>query len=886
MESPEQIIHRLRKERKSGNSEIRQELAELLMRQAHIRAGERAFNLSIPLIDEAVGIVRELVDEGQIEFRAGIGRCLLFRAINIHLRDGYAAALTAFDEVIQYLVAIVADGDRDGRSELAVALMNKADILNNPLGAYSAAIGIQDQAIRIWQKMVDEGDSEYCGQLATAMLARADSRLLSGDRPSALNDYRETVELVRREIEQGELELRGNLIHALSKLTRLYELLGEYPEAFETSAELVQLVQTLVEEGDSAAEPMLTSFHLQRGMLFERVGDPKSALGEYNLCRDVYHRLDQNRELGDPGEYFFLTGFANVMMCRGNMLSDMKRFDEAKASFEEAIRNYKRASEFRPEEDDDETFVPYSLAVVQLNYANMLTAQGKLAEVVPLQESAMAALHRRMDAGHPEIMPNLLSAYRKMVNVQRMLGDQSAVFAWADKLIEFTEKAVDDGMLEYRSALADAYYLRAVCFHDLEEFDQTIRDNRRAVRWFREIADEEIDSPEVGNAKVQWSFLLHQIALLFAGRGRVNDAIDEFQRAVDDITALYDEGNTRAETDVMLVLTQFSEFLGEVLRKEVDKRETDDYRRWEALAHEVATRGLEFEEKRNAEQSDGDSSNAAKLAFFHYRRGESLAVQGRVDAIDEFKLAADNWEKVIRAVERERVIAEFHAKEAAANDPDRADHPVQPDLSGMFPQLMHYYGEFRQALQAIARCYTGMRRFEEALEPLRRDVDVARRMLRVGGLGAELLILSLQSYAVGLERAGLTIEAAGHFEEMFTLLQQRIELQPINPIDLSLMKHCFNAYALFLAKHEDVDKANAVMKRLIDILDSCVELPSPEVWLDACRGLDVCGFWTDGDELVHIFEKECQLIARHPEFETNNELKEHHEMIAKEIDTI
>ena len=883
MESPEQIIHRLRRERKSGNAEIRQELAELLMRQAHIRAGERTFDLSIPLIDEAIGIVRELVDEGQVEFRSGIGRCLLFRAINIRFRDGYAAALTAFDEVIQYLVGIVADGAHDGRSELAVALMNKADILNDPLGAYSAAIGIQDQAIRIWQKMVDEGDGEYCGQLVTAMLARADSRLLSGDRANALNDYRETVEFVHGKIEQGDLELRGNLIHALSKLTRLYEQLGDYSEAFGTSAEQVQLVQTLVEEGDSAAEAMLTAFHIQRGMLFERIGDPKSALAEYNLCRDVYHRLNQNRECGDPGEYFLLTGYANTMMCRGNMLSDMKRFDEAKTSFEEAIRNYKRSSEFRPVEDDDETFVSYSIAVVQLNYANMLTAQGKLAEVIPLQESAMAALHRRMDVGHPEIMPNLLSAYRKMVNVQRMIGDRPAVFAWADKLIAFTEKAVDDGMLEYRSALADAYYLRAVCFHEVEDFDQTIRDNRRAVRLFREIADEEIDSPEVDNAKVQWSFLLHQVALLFAGQGRIDDAIGEFQRAVDDITALHEEGNTRAADDIMLVLTQFSEFLGEVLRKEIDQRETDDYRRWEALAHEVATRGLEFEAKRNAGRAD-DSSNAAKLAFFHYRRGESLAIQGSVDAIDEFKLAADNWEKVIREVERERLIAEYHAKEAAANDPDHADTP--PDLSATLPRLMHYYGEFRQALQAIARCYTGMRLFEETLEPLRRDVDVARRMLRTGGLGTELLILSLQSYAAGLEKTGRTAEAAEHFEEMFALLQPRIESAPINPIDLSLMKHCFCAYALFHAKHEEANKATAVMKRLLDVLDSSVELPSSGVWLDACRGLDICGFWTEGDELVKIFEKERQLIARHPEFETNDELKEHHEMIAKEIEEL
>ena len=862
------------------------------MRLAHVRASERAFPLAVPLIDEAVAIVRELVDEGQVEFRSAVGRCMLFRAINIRFRDGYAQALTAFDETIQYLVGILSDGDRDGRNELAVALMNKADILNDPLGAYSAAIGIQDQAIRIWQKLVDEGDGEYRAQLATALASRADSRLLSGDKANALKDCLETVEFVRGGIEQGDLALRGSLVHVLSKLAKLYEQVGNIVEAVEASGEAIQLVQTLIEEGDEAATPLLTAFYLQRGMLFERIGDPQSALKEYDLCRDAYHRLNRSREYGDPGEYYLLTGLANVMMCRGNMFSDMKRFDEAKTAFEETIRLYQRSAEFRPENDDDETFVPYSIAVVQLNYANMLVAQGKLAEAIPLQESAMEALQRRMEDGHQEILPNLLSAHRKMVNVQWMLGDRSTMFLWANKLIALVDKAVDEGQLEFRGALADAYHLRAVCFYEIKDFDQAIGDNRRALRLFREIADEEIDSPEVDNAKILWGSVLLDIAGHLAEQGRIDDAINEFQRAVDDMVALRDEGFVRADTDIMLVLTQFSDFLGEVLRREADKRGTEEYSRWETLAQEVATRGLEFEEKRNLgafpDGNGAEPSNPAKIAFFHFRRGESLGVQGKIfEAIDEFKKAADEWEKAIRGVERERLIAEYNAREAAANDPDYAGKPVLPDLSGTLPRLMHYLGESRQSLQAIARCYTGIRQFEDALEPLRRDVDTAHRMIRIGGQGVEnLLILSLQSYAEGLERSGRTTEAAEQFEAAVTPLLKRIESGPLAPIDLSLTKHCFCAYALFLAKHEEVDKANVLMKRFLDVLDSCIELPTAAVWLDVCRGLDICGFWTEGDGLRKTFEKERELIARHPEFETNDELKEYYEMIAREIEEL
>ncbi len=894
----DQTLERLREEWKAGNADVRQELAETLMRQAQTRAAERAFDRSVPLIDEAIGIVRELVDEGQVEFRSAIGRCMLFRAINIRFRDGSNQAIAALDETIQYLNETVADGDLQGRNELAVALMNKADILNEPLGAHSAAIAIQDQAIRLWETLVSEGDGEYRSQLATALISRADSRLQSGDRSRALDDYRQTVGFVRDEIDQGDFALRGNLVHILSKLSKLYEQVGHFSEAFETSAEAIQLVRTLAEEeGDDDAEPLLTAFHLQRGMLFERIGDSAAALTEYDLCRDVYLRLIRAREYGSPGEYYIRTGLANALMCRGNMLGDQKLFDEAKTAFEEAIRSYQLATEFRPDDDDDETFVPYSIGVVQLNFANMLIAQGKLSEAIPLQESAMESLHRRLEAGHREILPNLLSAYRKMVNVQHMLGDRSQMFLWANKLIALAEKAVDEGQLEYRSDLANTYHLRGICFEEAEDLDHAILDHRQSLRLFREIADEEIDAPEVDAAKVLWGEILQQIARLLASKGRIDEAIVEFQRAVDDMIALRNEGNLRAKTDILLALTQFSEFLGEVLRKESDKRGTDDYRRWETLAQEVATRGLEFGEKTASEESgddvddasgSGESANSSKIAFFHFRRGESFAIQGRVlEAIGEFKKAADEWEKIVKDVEQERLIAEYNARESAANDPEHAEKPVLPDLSGSLPRLLHYLGELRRALEGIARSYTGLRQYENALEPLKRDLEISRRMIRIGGTAVEnLLILSLQSYSEGLERTGRTEEAAECFEEMIVPLRRRIDSTMLAPIDLSLTKHCFTAYALFHAKHEEIEEADGLIKDLRKVLEDCVEFPSADVWLDACRGLDVCGFWTQGDELVEMFEKERELIARHPEFEANDDLKEYHEMIAGEIEEL
>ncbi len=889
-------VRRLREEVAAGNLDQRQDLVESLMFLAQIRATDRDFDNSVPLIDEAIGILQQLVAGGGVEFRTAVGRCMLFRAINIRFRDGEQKAIVAFDETIQYLNEIIADGVQGAENELAVTLMNKADILNEPLGAHSAAIGLQEQAIRIWERLVEIGDGNFRGQLVAALIARADSRMLSGDKGAAIADYQYAVDFLHDEIEHGDLELREQLVRLLSKMSKLYEQRGDVAQSFETSSEAIKLVHTLIDEGDESVMAFLTAFHLQRGMLFERLNDGESALAEYDRCRDVFLELIRQREFGEPGEYFIRTGLANVLMCRGNMLTDRKQFDEAKAAFDEAIQNYRHATEFRSDDDDDETFIPYSIAVVQLNCANMLVAQGKLVEAVALQEIAIQTLHQRMNAGHAEIFPNVLSAYRKMVNVQHILGDRQKQFLFADKLIALAEKAVDDGMLEYRFDLANTYHLRGICFDEIRDNENALKDYRKAMRLFREIADDETNEPESPVARVVWGEVLRQIANNLASQGKIDDGIAEFQRVLDDLAAYRAEGNEQADNDISLTLTHFSDFLSEALQRESDRRETDDYHRWEKLAQETATRGLEFSNKvvaeRQAKSSDGsiDEDHAAKIAFFHQKRGEAFSIRKEIDgAIEEFKLAADAWEKLLRYAEKERLIVEYNAKEAAAVAAEHAETDeilppsVHPEMSDMLPRLLHYLGEFRRSLQAVARYDTEQRKYDEALEPLQRDLATCRRLLRIGGNGVEnLLVLSLHATAEGLDRADRLDEAAERFDEMYSLLRQRAESAVLGTVDVALLKHGSCAYAFWFAKHDKTDRAGAVMDSFVATLDGLLEFPPPGDWISACHGLDAYGVWTNGEELTQHRQKQQELLAKHPEFATNDDLKERYQKLAQE----
>jgi tetratricopeptide (TPR) repeat protein len=397
-------------------------------------------------------------------------------------------------------------------------------------------------------------------------MACSDSKLQNGDPESAIQDLKHAAEVAEEGGEDGETVIQPYFIQTLLKLTRLYDQENKIDNAFETIRSAIRTVKKLIDGGIEQARMMYTTLYLHHGMLYEKIHDSTSALAEFDRCRDVYVEIFRNQEEGEhhwgtTESYVFRTGLANVLMCRGNMFADLERYAEAELAFEESVWQYQKAAEMRPPEDTDETLIPYSIGVVQLNHANLLVIQGKFEEAIVLKEQALIALKRRMEAGYDEIIPNYLAACRKLVGIRLKQDEHVKAFELMDEVIATLEKVVDDGKLEYRVDLAMSYRQRSIQRDELKDYKSALADSMKALRIFRTLADDDRDISDVHLSKVQWSELLHQIAVIRIKEDKYDEAFDFLNNEITDVVRFYEEGNDFAVIDLMLGYTQYVNFV-------------------------------------------------------------------------------------------------------------------------------------------------------------------------------------------------------------------------------------------------------------------------------------------------------------------------------------
>lgn len=895
-ETPAEQTARLRAELDSGDLHVRPELAESLMAQANDALQEDRIEEVLAFVDEALEIAEQLIGEGRIEFLASVGRCMLFRAVVTRIHQGPEAGLVAFNETIRYLAERSSPEEMIGQNELAIALMNKADLLVDPLGAHSAAIAAQGQASRIWQKLLDDGQTELRPQLVSAFLSLGDAKWVTGDPAAAMEDFRHATAVIREGIESGETGLEGLLIQSLLKLTKLYARTGDVAMAFQASRESIQLLETAIAEGARQAEPALSALHLEQGMLFEQIGDSKSALTEYEYCRDNYLHVIEEGELTSPGDYIARTGLANVLMCCGNMLADLDRYEEAADSFEESIRWYRQAAEFRPEDDSDETFLAYSIGVVQLNLANMLASQDRKDEALKLKEEAIVALRGRLDAGHQEIIPNLVAAYRKIIALRRVLGQTEAMLEDVQQLVLLLDTVVDEGALEYRNELAATYYLRAACLEDQDKPEQVEKDLLHALRLFREVADDQADSAEVQWAKLQWGEIMERLALFCVRQGRIDDAMQFFKKEIDDTVFHYAEGNPAMVFDILFGYSQFVQFVDNLLREESQEHEKDDVRRWSQTALEAALAGIELIRKHRVDV-EGDRALdmffRMKGAFFRRYCGSFLHFLDKQEQAEhEFAAAAEQWGTLQEEMERMRLEKKYYEKEEEAfrnehsedsidSSDDSVPKPwehadVRPESSDqLFERWKYYVSELRQTLQYWALSCMENGKPDKAEELFERDVRLARDLIRRDiPNGDRFLVLSLVTFAKALDSTGDDAKAFPLYDEAMQLIRHRLAKDDAVPADFAMLKHVFLSYAQSLHRNDRRQCGGELLQSFVQILEHCPRFPASELWIELCDAVGIYSFYREKFER-HLGEIRTDLLQRHPNYNEDSRFREY-----------
>lgn len=906
-ETPDERLARLRKESKDGPSELLPELAEELMRHAQQALIEKRSNDAERFVDEAVEVAQRLVDSGEIEFLAAAARCMLFKAALSREHQDAENTLNLLNDLIRFLTEHIEEGSVIGRNELAVALMNKAEVLLDPIGAQSAAIATQQQAVHIWRRLVEsDGMVEFCSQYFAALMALGDSKFDSGDAMAALEDYETANRSIHEALEEADTEgLEPFEVQAHLKLSKLYEKLGDFPAAFEHSNEAVQRLESDVAGGNERVEPALSALYMQRGMLFEQAGNTAAALTDFDRACDVYRRmLDRETEEIDPGpastDYYVRTSLANALMCRANMLADLKRFDEAEQAFTESVDWYEKSGPLRPAENEDETFIPYSIGVVQLNHANMLVVQNRLDEAVGIKDKAIAALKRRYSAGHREILPNVVSAYRKLIGIRRLRNENDKAFESFDEILAMLDAVVDDGDLEYRTDIALMLHLRAACRDELGLHDGAEKDLLRALRIFRELADEETDSSKNQWAKLQWGELLQQIGLFYVRQNRVDDAWRLFQTEINDLFSSFAEGNEQVFFDVLFGQSQFVEFAGGFLREEFENHLREDVERWSRDALETARSGIKLIRQHRLEFPDDVSLGLffrMKIAYFKRFIGLFLAGLSEYEqSYKTFGEAIAEWESLIADTDRLLLERKYYERESlaqaeseAAGEDGHENIEAAPEFSSRkndsdsLSQKRHYYaGELRQTLQNAALAYMFGGQADRGKQLLRELVEQAREMLEQDRPDAtQTLVVALMTYGRALEATDESEDALPLYVEALEHLERRLQNEVRISADYTMFRHVSLVYANLRAKLGQNDQAVESVRHYATTLRKGPYYPDPELWVDLCQTLNLMQPWiTDSQHAAEEIDREkLDLIAVHPERETSPILQRYEQAV-------
>ncbi|GHT21801.1 hypothetical protein FACS189419_03260 [Planctomycetales bacterium] len=928
-ETPEQAVKRLRRLIAGGNEHLETVLAEMLMQSAQILAAEEKFEVSLTRVDEALKILRKLIKGGEIELDDAVGRCLLFRAAVIRFHVGPEAGVKAFNDAIDHFTEVCDWNNPMPQNELAVALMNKADILIEPLGAFSAAAAAQEQAVKIWERLVNNGNTEFARPLITSLLSLGDSRVHSGDDHGSVKEFKKAAEASLDMMEDGNENgaFQTLYLQSLYKLTKIYDKIGDIPKSLEAVQEAVKIANKIVARGANDAETILAALYLHLGMLYEKQHNPQGALEEYDKCRDAYKRIFKIQMDWEPLQGFMLyNGYANVLMCRGNVLTELRKFKEADAAFRESVKQYQTAAALKPADHDDDTLIPYSIGVVFLNHANMLATMGKLDEAVKVQQKAMTALRVRIAAGHSEIIPNLVSAHRKMLSIRQIQGNTEDSFHWLDSMIDILEQAVDDGQFEYRIDLASSCHHRSVLYEEQGKFGEAEKNILHSVHLFRQVADDEADKPEIHFAKIQWSETLQHAALIMIRQQKVQEAIDTLRKAAKDIRYFYDDGNPHVAVDVLLGYSQFIDTIEGILRSSsfsdrtlkeaphlpdeirerlerlqtldndeeplpqgVTEHSPEDFQSWLDEALDCCNAGCELSLKEQ-ENHKGELTAklffAMKFAYFTKMHGALLHLAKRdSEACRYFETASQKYLELIDSINNLKAKDKYYAAERGEPVPEW-DIPGKASDDPYMDRYVYYANEYRQTMQFWAYSNLALGEFDEAEKLYETENNFSWELLKKGVPNSDrMLINSLSARANSIAEKGEFETVNKLYTTALELLRMRVQNGNTNWEDFLVTKNLHRTYALYLLQQQKTELARRVMDEYIGLLENIKVFPSPGLWLLLCQTLDVQENWCSSPKQMQNLRKvQKRLLSLYPGYQTEPELKNYAETLDKEIE--
>ncbi|MCA9258818.1 MAG: hypothetical protein KDA61_06445, partial [Planctomycetales bacterium] len=370
---------------------------------------------------------------------------------------------------------------------------------------------------------------------------RLKSLALETLRRDLLTRAKDFYELVIEQAEEGDDQLHAQRANALQRLADISASIGEYDAAIDAYREAVALFEADgIEEAESYDYAVLLN---DLALAYDGAGKKFQAAQLWQRLIDSVAQLRETQPERAEFASLYATSCLNLALVRtvAAPLEAIKLLDGAEAACRQAIL-------LAPDDDEYQE----TLALIHNNRANALIAREEFesaAGALDVAEGIWTGLRSRVEGiVADELDDRLATLTLNQAIVAASRGDAERAAVLLARGVRMRKGIADrhPDVVQWQSRLAELRVTAAMHFRSLAQYDRSLAELATALGAFHSLREANPAVPSYGE-RLADAHLEHGLTLLAVGR--IGDALQEMQAAVDEATRLVEDfgsgGNER-----------------------------------------------------------------------------------------------------------------------------------------------------------------------------------------------------------------------------------------------------------------------------------------------------------------------------------------------------
>jgi len=292
--------HRMRKKMYIHGAMRDEEIRESCLSLAKLLADREDHSRALVYYDEAIEMLERLFAEGKLHDENDIADVRMNRANTYQKLARYDEALADYDRAIEIMERLFAAGKLHDENDIAMARMNRA-ITYHSLTRYDEALADYDRAIEISERLFAAGKLHDENDIATARMNRAITYHSLTRYDEALADYDRAIE-IRRRLEAGRHIDESALAQSYIERATTMSMVTRYDEALMSIDKAIEIMERLFAAGKLHDENYIATARINRANTYNRLTRYDEALAEYDRAIEIMERLFAEGKLHDEND--------------------------------------------------------------------------------------------------------------------------------------------------------------------------------------------------------------------------------------------------------------------------------------------------------------------------------------------------------------------------------------------------------------------------------------------------------------------------------------------------------------------------------------------------------------------------------------------------------